>query len=83
MRMGELVSRHSDLVLVDEVDRVQTQLDNTFSPSEVLAGSGGEPWLHQLDQAVQIQIRQRGRSSLGLVGRRSLAYRTTQCATRH
>jgi len=67
MRMGELVSRHSDLVLVDEVDRVQTQLDNTFSPSEVLAGSGGEPWLHQLDQAVQIQIRQRGRSSLGLV----------------
>lgn len=65
MRMGELVSRRSDLVMVDEVDRVQTQLDNTFSPSEVLAGSGGEPWLHQLDQAVQAQIRQRGRSSLG------------------
>ncbi|MCA9913936.1 MAG: hypothetical protein KC496_11330, partial [Anaerolineae bacterium] len=65
MRMGELVSRRSDLVMVDEVDRVQTQLDNTFSPSEVLAGSGGEPWLHQLDQAVQTQIRQRGRSSLG------------------
>jgi hypothetical protein len=65
MRMGELVSRRSDLIIVDEADRVQTQLDNTFSPSEVLAGSGGEPWLHQLDQAVQAQIRQHGRSSLG------------------
>lgn len=83
MRMGELVSRHSDLVLVDEVDRVQTQLDNTFSPSEVLAGSGGEPWLHQLDQAVQIQIRQRGRSSLGLVDVEAwlTVQRTVQLAT--
>lgn len=64
LRFGEVVSRHSDLVLVDEADRVQTQLDQAFSPSEILAGSGGEPWLNQISRAVEELIRRRGRDTL-------------------
>lgn len=64
LRFGEVVSRRSDLVLVDEADRVQTQLDQAFSPSEILAGSGGEPWLNQISRAVEELIRRRGRDTL-------------------
>lgn len=83
MRFGELVSQHSDLVLVDEADRVQTQLDNVFSPSEILAGSGGEPWLNQLGAAVENQIRYSGRTSLGAADVEAwmTVQRNTQLAT--
>lgn len=64
LRFGELVSQLSDLVIVDEADRVQTQLDATFSPSEVLAGSGGEPWLNQLEAVLENRIRESGRRTL-------------------
>ncbi|MBK8034701.1 MAG: hypothetical protein IPK17_35400 [Chloroflexi bacterium] len=64
LRFGELVSRRSDLILVDEADRVQTQLDTVFSPSEILAGTGVDPWLNQLSSAVEEQIRRRGRETL-------------------
>lgn len=83
MRLGELVSQHSDLVLVDEADRVQTQLDATFSPSEILAGTGGDPWLNQLGGAVETQIRRAGRRTLGVVDVESwmTVQRNTQLAT--
>lgn len=83
MRLGELVSQHSDLILVDEADRVQTQLDSTFSPSEILAGIGGDPWLNQLGGAVENQIRRAGRRTMGAVDVESwmTVQRNTQLAT--
>jgi hypothetical protein len=83
MRFGELISRRSDLVLVDEADRVQTQLDQVFSPSEILAGSGGEPWLNQLSSSVEEQIRRRGRETLSTrdVEAWMSVQRSTQMAT--
>lgn len=83
MRFGELVSQRSDLIIVDEADRVQTQLDGIFSPSEILAGIGGDPWLNQLGAAVENQIRHSGRRSLGAVDVESwmTVQRNTQLAT--
>ncbi len=83
MRLGELVSRRSDLVMVDEADRVQAQLDGTFSPSEILAGIGGDPWLNQLGGAVQNQIRRSGRRPLSAVDVESwmTVQRNTQLVT--
>ncbi|MER5766614.1 hypothetical protein [Streptomyces sp. NPDC001985] len=38
IRCLELACRRSDLVIVDEADRVQMQLDQTFAPAVLLAG---------------------------------------------
>lgn len=42
VRYLELACRRSDLVIVDEADRVQTQLDRMFAPDVPLIGKGGE-----------------------------------------
>lgn len=49
IRLLELVYRDSDLVIVDEVDRVQVQLDSAFGPNESLIGETGEGWMDQLE----------------------------------
>lgn len=40
----ELIYRRSDFLLIDEVDRVQVQLDNFFAPSQNLVDKTGNLW---------------------------------------
>lgn len=65
LRFAELVYRRSDLVIVDEVDQVQVQLDNIFSPSQTLVSRGNDAWLSRLSQQVLQRINQEGRGQLG------------------
>lgn len=63
----ELVYRRSDLVIIDEADRVQLQLDMTFSPGEVLIGRGEQGqggWLNDLQQHVVNELNMAGRRQL-------------------
>lgn len=62
VRFAELVVRRSDLVIVDEADRVQVQLDEIFSPSQVLCSTSGDGWLDNLEQRVGEQTGRRGRA---------------------
>jgi hypothetical protein len=64
IRFAELVTRRSHLVIVDEADRVQMQLDEIFSPNQVLCSAGGEGWLDNLEQKVGEQIGKNGRASV-------------------
>lgn len=65
IRMLELVYRESDLIIVDEADRVQIQLDGIFSPTDTLVGLDGNGWLDRL-----------GRASAPLLGRNRGQYLT-------
>ncbi|MGW4650439.1 pPIWI_RE_Z domain-containing protein [Kitasatospora sp. NPDC004289] len=50
LRYLELAARRSDLVIVDEVDRVQIQLDQMFAPAVVLAdGVDGDDLVSELN----------------------------------
>ena len=64
LRFIELVYRHSDLVIIDEADRVQVQLDMTFSPNEILVNRGNEAWLNKLYQCVVTALNEEGREQL-------------------
>ncbi|MYW05300.1 hypothetical protein [Streptomyces sp. SID3343] len=48
LRHLELACLRSDIVIVDEVDRVQMQLDDLFAPAATLVTRGPESWLDQL-----------------------------------
>lgn len=48
IRYLELACRRSDLIIVDEADRVQQQLDEMFAPAITLTGQGVDSWLDQL-----------------------------------
>lgn len=65
LRFTELIYRKSDLVIFDEVDQVQVQLDNIFSPSQTLVSRGSDAWLSRLSQQVLQRINQEGRGQLG------------------
>jgi hypothetical protein len=65
IRMLELVYRESDLIVVDEADRVQIRLDDIFSPTDTLVGLDGNGWLDRL-----------GRASAPLLGRNRGQYLT-------
>src|SRR6266567_2883176 len=56
LRFIELVYRRSDLVIVDEADRVQVQLDQLFSPSITLMSKGRESWLGDLSAEVTAEL---------------------------
>lgn len=56
MRYLELACRRSDLVIVDEADRVQTQFDRMFAPDVPLIGKGGDSAF--LDEVNEHTIRQ-------------------------
>jgi hypothetical protein len=64
VRFMELVSKRSDLVVVDEADRVQIQLDNIFSPNQVLCSSDGEGWLDNLEHRVGEKTSKLGRTAM-------------------
>ena len=51
VRLLEVVYRECDLVIVDEADRVQTQLDGMFAPSVTLVGTQGNGWMERLDRS--------------------------------
>ena len=51
VRLLEVVYRECDLVVVDEADRVQTQLDGMFAPSVTLVGTQGNGWIERLDRS--------------------------------
>lgn len=47
-RFAEIVYRECDLFFIDEVDRVQCQLDEKFSPYETLINNSKDSWLNKL-----------------------------------
>jgi pPIWI RE three-gene island domain Z len=62
VRFAELVAQKSDLVIIDEADLVQVQLDEIFSPHQVLFGSeSDDAWLDRLERQVGERTEQ-GRS---------------------
>ncbi|MFB5676444.1 hypothetical protein ACE3NQ_08585 [Paenibacillus terreus] len=56
MRMLEYVLRQTDLILVDEADRVQSQLDEIFAPTEEIAGTAGS-WLENIHDRIITYLR--------------------------
>ncbi|GAB3837342.1 signal recognition particle [Kribbella italica] len=64
LRYLELVCRRSDLVIVDEADRVQIQLDAAFAPSLTLIGRSPNSWLDQVAGHAVSELARRGRIQL-------------------
>ncbi|MFI1015380.1 hypothetical protein [Streptomyces sp. NPDC020965] len=85
IRYLELACRRSDLIVVDEADRVQMQLDRMFAPGIPLVG-GGPDTRSFLDEVNQHRIRElAGAGRIQLSDRDvenwSAAVNTTQAAT--
>ncbi|MBW4720344.1 hypothetical protein [Saccharothrix obliqua] len=64
VRFLELACRRSDLVVVDEADRVQIALDTAFAPTETLVGRGSASWLDRVHSHKIEQLVGRGRLQL-------------------
>jgi len=54
----------SDLIIVDEADRVQAQLDIAFAPSATLVGRSPESWLDEVLVHTVTELSRRGRLQL-------------------
>lgn len=64
VRFLELACRRSDLVIIDEADRVQMQLDQTFAPAVVLAGDEDKGLIDQLSRHKIRELAASGRTQL-------------------
>ncbi|GHG93921.1 hypothetical protein [Streptomyces rubradiris] len=64
LRYLELACLRSDIVIVDEADRVQMQLDQMFAPSATLVTKGLESWLDQLQTHEIAELARQGRLQL-------------------
>ncbi|MGX7824634.1 hypothetical protein ACTG9Q_06040 [Actinokineospora sp. 24-640] len=64
VRFLELACRRSDLVVVDEVDRVQITLDTMFARTTTLVGRGAVSWLDKVHSHKIEQLVDRGRRQL-------------------
>ncbi|MGX1808346.1 pPIWI_RE_Z domain-containing protein [Nocardia sp. NPDC055321] len=64
LRHLELACLRSDIVIVDEADRVQMQLDEAFAPSATLVMRGPESWLDRLDMHKIEELARQGRLPL-------------------
>lgn len=64
LRHLELACRLSDLVIVDEADRVQMQLDRAFAPATTLAGRSPNSWLDEVASHKVTELARRGRLQL-------------------
>lgn len=64
MRYLELACRRSDLIIVDEADRVQMQLDTAFAPATTLIGRGQESWLDEVHSHKITELVRLGRLQL-------------------
>ena len=83
IRFAELAARRSDLVIIDEADRVQVQFDAIFSPNQTLVGQGEDSWLGRLWERVVPELNTAGRGQLREeeVARWVQAHETVQMAT--
>lgn len=64
LRHLEAACRLSDLVIVDEADRVQMQLDRAFAPATTLAGQSPNSWLDEVAGHKVAELARRGRLQL-------------------
>jgi hypothetical protein len=64
IRYLELACRMSDLIIVNEADRVQAQLDIAFAPSATLIGKSPESWLDEVLVHTVTELSRRGRLQL-------------------
>lgn len=65
LRYLELACLRSDIVIIDEADRVQMQLDQMFAPSATLVTTGvSESWLDQLQTHEIAELARQGRLPL-------------------
>ncbi|MFF3497312.1 hypothetical protein ACFYWS_38970 [Streptomyces sp. NPDC002795] len=64
LRYLELACLRSDIMIVDEADRVQMQLDQMFAPSATLVTTGPESWLDQLQTHEIAELAGQGRLQL-------------------
>lgn len=64
LRYLELACRRSDLVIVDEADRVQMQLDTAFAPATTLVGQLPNSWLDEVAGHKINELARRGRLQL-------------------
>ncbi|MFV2022637.1 signal recognition particle [Micromonospora sp. LOL_023] len=64
MRYLELACRRSDLIIVDEADRVQMQLDTAFAPAATLVARGSESWLDEVGKHKLTELAAQGRLQL-------------------
>ncbi|MEU5162049.1 hypothetical protein AB0G74_20930 [Streptomyces sp. NPDC020875] len=64
IRYLELACRRSDLVIVDEADRVQMHLDQTFAPAAVLASDEDKGLIDQLTRHKIRELAVSGRTQL-------------------
>lgn len=64
IRYLEAAADRSDLIIIDEADRVQTQLDAAFAPAETLCGSGEESWIDWLVRHTSLESTSQGRRQL-------------------
>jgi len=64
LRYLELACRLSDLVIVDEADRVQMQLDTAFAPATTLVGRSPNSWLDEVAAHKVTELARRGRLQL-------------------
>jgi hypothetical protein len=64
LRYLELSCLRSDILIVDEADRVQMQLDRMFAPSATLVTRGPESWLDQLQTHEIAELARQGRLPL-------------------
>ncbi len=61
LRYLELACLRSDIIIVDEADRVQMQLDQMFAPSASLVTTGPDSWLDQLQKHEIDELARQGR----------------------
>ncbi|MFE9570405.1 signal recognition particle [Streptomyces sp. NPDC006692] len=64
LRYLELACRRSDLVIVDEADRVQMQLDTAFAPAATLVGRSPNSWLDEVAGHKVAELSRQGRLQL-------------------
>jgi hypothetical protein len=64
IRYLELACRRSDLIVVDEADRVQMQLDVMFAPATTLVGRAPNSWLDEVQQHKIEELARGGRVQL-------------------
>ncbi|MEU0691789.1 hypothetical protein [Streptomyces uncialis] len=64
IRYLELACRRSDLVIIDEADRVQMQFDQTFAPAVVLASDEDKGLIDRLSRHKIRELAESGRTQL-------------------
>ena len=64
IRYLELAARRSDLIIVDEADRVQMLLDTAFAPSATLVGRSPNSWLDEVSRHKVAELAGQGRIQL-------------------